>query len=98
MGYDKDMKHLAVALVMCLLGCSSPAEPEPDASTKAPQQQSPAPVEDNSDDGPGKTKLGPCGIGFERQTFVVDGGTWTVIVPALCDPFYNDHGVDPQPM
>ena len=93
------MKHFIVAFVLCIFGCSSPTEPSPDASTDAPQQkQAPAPVEDTSSDDLGGVKLGPCGVGFKRQTFDVDGGTWTVIVPSLCDPFYNDHGVDPQPM
>jgi len=71
-----------IALSFALIACGSYEKEESDAgvdastNTRRPQQELP--------DTDGNWRH-PC----DRrtvQTFKIDGGTWTVVVPTLCDP------------
>lgn len=95
-GTMRYMKGLYALVAIFLVGCSSSNEPEPITQEEVSHKVPSVPAEENTDDGAKKTKQGPCGTGYEQQTFVIDGGTWTVIVPSLCDPLYHYIG-DPQP-
>ncbi len=72
----------ASALAFLLISCGDSDKKEPVDAGKATTTQSPSPYEE-LDAGEGWPD--PC----DRrtvQTFKLDGATWTVSVPTLCDP------------
>lgn len=75
---------IAIALVS-LLACGDSTKEEVDSGEKPPAvEQRPAPRDDLDLDGGGGWS-GPCDRNRDVVTLQLDGATWTVAVPTLCD-------------
>lgn len=84
----RSMKALIAALL--LVGCAhGVTDAESTAGGTPPSPEYTVPEQPESYDG-------PCGAGYSTESLVVDGVKVMLRVPALCDPYWQDHG-DPPP-
>jgi hypothetical protein len=84
------MKHLIVAFALCIFGCSSPTEPEPDTVTIPPS------VTDSSGGTGGGYYGGPCGMTYKLVFPMPDGSKIVKYVPVYCKVWDGDM-IDPPP-
>ncbi len=73
----------AIALSFALIACGSSEKEDSDAGTNV-EPQRPAPREELPDNDGGN--WAPCDRRRDTITFKLDGGTFVVTVPTLCDP------------